>query len=490
VKTEVFVPPGVAVAWAPNPGPQTEALQCEADELLYGGAAAGGKTDFLLVAAIEGVSQKGYKAVIFRRTYPELEHSIIERARELIPAIAGLEHAVENISKHEWAFGGGTKILFRHLEDDAAALAHRSAEYQYIAFDELTTFTERQYRYLASRLRTSKGHTLRLRAATNPGGPGHEWVKRRWAPWLDDQSPVKAVSGETLWCLTNQTTGADVWVPEGTPGAKSRCYIGAKLEDNPHVNADYEATLNTLDPLTRKQLAKGDWDAKPAPKGFFDRKWAPIVDSVPLDCRPVRGWDRAATEQQGSNDPDWTAGVKMSHSESTGLFYVEHVRRLRAGPGGVVEAVKATTKDDGIEVMQVLPCDPASAGKLEASAWLEHLMGYQVDVGYERGDKLTRAKVWSAQACPAPGALYGKFRIVRGDWNEDYLSELEAFPTKGAHDDQVDATSTAFRVLVNGASSGVTLDDYRRYTKDPHDRDAMPSHDKGPRGSIPWKAKR
>jgi predicted phage terminase large subunit-like protein len=468
----------VPVAWAPSPGPQTEALLCEADELLYGGAAGGGKTDFLLVAALADVTQTGYKAVIFRRTYPELESSVIDRARFLIPTIRGFEGAVENTSKHEWSFPSRSRLLFRHLEDDAAAVAHRSAEYQYLGFDELTTFTERQYRYLMSRLRTSKGHRLRVRAASNPGGPGHSWVLKRWAPWLDPEyrgADGKAVSGEIRYYLTHPDTGADVWVPKGTPGAMSRCFIAARLDDNPHLDAGYADRLNAQDPLTRKQLKDGDWSAKPAPKTFFDRAWCPRSDSLPDDLRCVRGWDRAATEEGSGKDPDWTGGVKLGYSEKTALWYLLDVVRLRASPGGVRQKVLETARADGPNVEQVLPCDPGSAGVFEAQQWLSDLAGYVVNVQRETGDKVTRAKTWSAQFAPAPGQAHGRFRYVPGPWCAEYFTELEDFPTPKVHDDQVDATSTAFRVLVEGGGGGGGLSeaDYRRGHRD------LDEHDEG-----------
>lgn len=496
-KTEIAAPSNVPVAWAPSPGPQTEAFLCEADELLYGGAAGGGKTDFLLVAALEDAHKKGYKAVVFRRTYPELESSIIDRARNLIPTVKGFEGAKENTSRHEWIFASGAKLLFRHMEDDAASLTHRSAEYQFIGFDELTTFTERQYKTLLTRLRTSNpGQRLRIRCASNPGGPGHEWVKRRWAPWLDDdfKGPFgRAMSGETRWYLTHPDTGEDIWVLPRTPGAQSRCFIRAKLDDNPHLDPGYAARLASQDPLTRKQLAEGDWSAKPSPKTFFNREWCPVVDRLPADLRCVRGWDRAATEEGMGKDPDYTVGVKVGYSEGEQLFYVLDVVRLRAAPGGVRQKVKETTISDGVNVEQVIPCDPGSAGVFEANDWLVMLAGYVVNVERETGDKITRAKVWSAQFAPPPGAQYGRFRILKGAWNAEYLSELEDFPTPKVHDDQVDATSTAFRVLIEGGGGGGSLTgaDYARLTggrgRERDDDDLLTSRDPGQKkGGLRW----
>jgi len=448
------------------------------------------------VAALEDVHLDGYKAIVFRRTYPELESSIIDAARQLIPTIRGFEHARENTSKHEWTFGK-SRLLFRHMEDDSAALTHRSAEYQFIGFDELTTFTEKQYRTLLSRLRTSRGHRLRIRAASNPGGPGHEWVKRRWAPWLDEDyqgNGGRAVSGEVRYYLTHPETGEDIWVPRGTPGAQSRCFISAKLEDNPHLDAGYKARLNSQDPLTRKQLSEGDWSAKPSPKTFFNREWCPVVDSVPKDVRCCRGWDRAATEPHpGNTDPDYTEGVLLGYSESTDLFYIMDNRGGQVSPGGVKHMIKGTTQDDGYEVEQVIPCDPGGAGVIEADLWLRELTGYPVCTDKETGDKVTRAKAWSAQFAPSPGALYGRFRILRGPWNGPYFNQIEDFPSKGVHDDKVDATSSAFKRLAQGGGGGsaLTAADIARFRTPQGPRDPLARKDSGEmRGGVRWSRRR
>jgi len=257
--------------------------------------------------------------------------------------------------------------------------------------------------------------------------------------------------------------------------------------------AGYKARLNSQDPLTRKQLSEGDWSAKPSPKTFFNREWAPIVDTLPKDLRCVRGWDRAATEEGSGRDPDYTVGVKLGHSESTGLWYVVDVVRLRAAPGGVQRKVYDTTINDGVSTEQVIPCDPGSAGVFESQQWLALLAGYAINVRRETGDKLTRAKVWSAQFAPAPGSAHGKFRIYKAPWNGEYLGELEDFPTPKVHDDQVDATSTAFRVLVEGGGggSGLTKEDLARFRSAPHIRDPLARKDsEEKRGGVRWSRRR
>lgn len=438
--------------WAPQPGPQLAALMCPAYEVLYGGAAGGGKTDYTLADHLrDALLYQFYKGVIFRRSYPELDE-VIQRARWFFPTAC--PDVSERDGGKEWKFPLGGRVLLRHLQDYKAALSHKSAEYTKITFEELTTFEERQYLYLHTRARSSKGVPVSIHSTTNPGGTGHAFVFKRWGPWLDPhyQGP-HAEPGEILWFISGPK-GEDIWVPAGTPNALSRTFIPAKLSDNKMLtkaDASYELRLNAQDPLTREQLKNGNWLAKPSPKTFFNREWAPMVDSVPPDVRVVRGWDRASTEEGAGKDPDWTAGVKVGYSEASDLYYIMDVERFRRAPGGVKRGVKEAATGDGVNCWQIIPVDPGSAGVFEASDWLTTLLGFVVDVSRETGDKVTRARVWSGRFAPEPGQVYGKFRIVRGPWNEAYLSEIEDFPTPNVHDDQVDATSSAFRALVNGS---------------------------------------
>lgn len=444
-------------AWQPQPGPQWQALQCPAFEILYGGAAGGGKTDTLLAAALSHVSKPHYKAVIFRRTYPELEE-VAERAKHLIPQV--WPDAKESSSRHEWRFASGAKLLLRHLEDYNAALKHRSAEYSFVGFDELTTFEERQYRYLFTRCRSSKGLPLQILSATNPGGLGHEWVKERWAPWLATSHPHAALPGELRYVVTDPDTGKDRFVPKGTAGALSRTFIPARLTDNALLTRSdpgYKDRLAAQDPLTRKQLLEGDWDAAPAPKTFFRREWIPTLTERPHQARRVRYWDRAATVESTRNrDPDWTVGLLLSHAQGEGLYTVEDVVRVRLPPAGVRQLVLDTARADGTTIEQALSLDPGSAGVFEGDEYLRALTGYPVSLHRETGDKVVRAKALSAMVAPSPGALYGRLRALAGRWLAALLQELEEFP-EGAHDDQVDALAGAYRVL-SGVSLGHALD--------------------------------
>ena len=206
-------------------GKQREFLALTCFEALYGGAAGGGKSDALIMAALQYVHIPGYAALIIRRTYPDLSKpgAIMDRAKNwFIP---------KGVRWHEqdkrFTFPSGATLNFGILDTERDKFNYQGAEFQFIGFDELTQLPEAWYRYLLSRLRRLRGSEvpLRARGATNPGGIGHEWVKRRF---ID--------------------------------GDGSRVFVPASLDDNPHLDAaEYRFALAQLDSSTRRQLLDGVW---------------------------------------------------------------------------------------------------------------------------------------------------------------------------------------------------------------------------------------
>ena len=175
------------VIWQPHPGPQTAFLRSDVDEVLYGGAAGGGKTDALIVDAVRGYLMPSYRGLLLRRTFPELERSIIPRTRELYPFFGGRY----NDQKKRWVFPSGAVVEMGYLDRDADVYKYHSAEYQFIGFDELTHFTEFQFDYMKSRLRSGRVKMpCRMRAASNPGGVGHVWVKSKFI----DPMPAREIA--------------------------------------------------------------------------------------------------------------------------------------------------------------------------------------------------------------------------------------------------------------------------------------------------------
>lgn len=449
--------------WKPLPGPQTRFLSLITFEAMYGGAAGGGKSDALLVDATRYIGKgygANYKGLLLRRTFPDLEKSLIDRSRDLYPRLGGTYRE----DKRVWRFPGGEKIFFGYMEADRDRLQYQGAAFQFVGFDELTHFSRVQYLYLFSRCRSSKGVPCRIRGATNPGGPGHQWVFERWAAWLDPKHPDPAGPGEVRYFAPRDEgeqrvpRGTMVLLPGDKPGkevpAPGRVFVPAKLDDNPYLLADptYRAGLAMLDPVTRAQLRGGVWTKREGKKLYFDRAWVEVIDAMPPGLRWSRAWDFAATAPSAeATDPDWTRGLMVARWGNKVLF--ADMKSLRDGPGGVEDLLATTSAGDGPGVDQLLPQDPGSAGKSLAAHYQRLITaagGSAKVILVSRKNKLTRFKPFSGFASPPnQGVAY-----VRGPWLDAYFDELEAFEGEDegeGHDDQVDVTSDGFNHLVGPA---------------------------------------
>lgn len=221
--------------------------------------------------------------------------------------------------------------------------------------------------------------------------------------------------------------------------------IRSTSRQNPYLPADFVATLEgTYAGQFRQQEIEGEFVQ---PEGALaQRWWFEIVDAVPASARRVRAWDFAASEKKlNSDDPDFTAGVKVAYHD--GVFYVEDVVRERLEPGDVDRLVMHTVQADGPNVLQRLEQEGGSAGKRISHYMIRMLAGYNVKAVPVTGDKVTRAMPWLAQA------QAGNVKVLRAHWNEEWLSEVELFP-QGPHDDMVDGTSDATDELA-GSAGGV-----------------------------------
>jgi hypothetical protein len=263
-----------------------------ADELLYGGAAGGGKSRWLRAEVLATLLRfPGSAGVIFRRTFADLSRADghILSLQEEIPTSVGRYNAGE----HAWTFHNGSRLELAHLQRDADVLKYQGAAYSVIAFDELTQFNEFQYRYMLSRLRVSgsvrdamaeAGWRPRMLAAANPGGPGHAWVKARF---IDPAPP------EMLW--------RPAAAPE-EPNPGTRIFIPAKLSDNPHLDASYGDRLASLGEDERRALRDGDWDVFAGQRFAAWRRATHVIDPEQLPI-PLGGVPRAVGVDYGLDAP-------------------------------------------------------------------------------------------------------------------------------------------------------------------------------------------
>lgn len=261
--------------WKPLEGVQTEALESKADILLYGGAAGGGKTDMLL-----GCARQHHRAIIFRRVFPNLR-GVIDRAKEIYPQFGG----VYNESTHRWAFPTRHQVHFGMMQHEENKKQYQGRPYSLYGFDEITEFTESQFRFVTGWNRsTVKGERCRIICTTNPPTTADgEWIIKFWGPWLDTQHPNPAKPGELRWFTTNKK-GEDVELMTGDPVVidgeerrpRSRTFIPAKIQDNPFLaNTDYIATLQALPEPLRSKLLKGDFTAgrEDVPNQLIPTQW-------------------------------------------------------------------------------------------------------------------------------------------------------------------------------------------------------------------------
>ena len=215
-------------------------INSKAFETLFGGAAGGGKSYGQLVdALLYALKYPKSKQIIFRRTFPDLERSIIRTSLEFYPK----EVASYNSSKHIWRFKNGSIIDFGYIDNENDVYQYQSAEYDVIRFDELTHFTEYMYVYMISRCRGANPYPKYIKSSTNPGGVGHSWVKERF---IDIGEPNKI---------------HNIKQEDGT--TTSRIFIPSLVQDNLFLMAndpDYLKRLQNLPEKEKKALLYGEWD--------------------------------------------------------------------------------------------------------------------------------------------------------------------------------------------------------------------------------------
>lgn len=265
--------------WHPHAGPQEEAFRhFYVDEVLYGGAKGGGKTDWLLFDFLDPdlMQKPHYRGIIFRRTFPRLRE-VIDRSQQWFTK---LENAPE-YSKNErcWTFPTGAKLFFAHCQYEESKYDYQGHEYHYMAFDQIEEFTQSQFEFLKVQSRTTDPDIhIRHRATANPGNVGHLWVKRRW---IDNKVPMQVYRDKLG--LTSM-------------------FIPAQVYDNPAIMLNdpmYVKRLEALPEQERKALLEGDWNIF---AGQYFKEWRPAVHVIEPFHIPAH-WKRFISLDYGSKKP-------------------------------------------------------------------------------------------------------------------------------------------------------------------------------------------
>lgn len=373
------------------------------------------------MSALQYVCVPGYSALLLRQTYPQLAgpDGFIDRCNAWL-AGSGARYSITN---KRWTFPSGATLSFDHCERDDDRYKFQSFAYHFVGVDELTQWkTDRVYRYVGfSRVRkpsqndslaacpncgmTAADIPLRTRAATNPGGPGNNWVYERF--------------------ILNKG-------PE-------RKFMPSRITDNPSLDAEaYIKGLNELDSVERARLLDGNWDIREE-GGLFKQEWFTITGNLPSDLKMVRYWDLAATAKTKTNDPDWTVGALVGMKD--GRYFIMDIRRMRGTPYEVETLIKNTAELDGISTAIVMEQEPGSSGVNVIDHYARQvLVGMNFRGQRSIGSKRERAFVFSS------ASEAGNVMLMRAGWNSVFIDECEVFPY-GNHDDQIDAVSGAIQAL-------------------------------------------
>lgn len=445
----------------PQAGPQETFLSCDADFVVFGGAAGGGKTWALLLEDLRHLDNPKFGSVTFRRTFTQIdqEGGLWQKSIEIYPLVG----AKPNVSKHRWTFPKGSRAGFAHAATRKDVYNYQGGEIALLKFDEITHFKEDEVFYLISRNRSTSGVKAYIRATCNPDPDS--WLASFLDWWIaEDGYAIKERSGVVRWFARSED--GFLWAdtkeellelhPQIDPEQPmSFSFILSRLKDNKKLlesDPSYRSKLLNLPKVEREKLLGdedrgGNWKIREAKGLYFKQQYFEIINSLPTELCFTRAWDFAGTKPNTSNrDPDWTIGLRGGKAKD-GTLYLDDMVFIREEPGPTERLYQKTVIRDGKEIRQLIPQDPGEAGKKVAQhrMTLDGLQGHSVRPIRRTGSKEVNAEPASAYA------EKGLIKIKRAHWNKFFFQQVEEFP-EGNHDDIVDCLSD----LVNHAPKYTT----------------------------------
>jgi|TARA_R100000406_G_scaffold771_1_gene872 hypothetical protein len=298
------------VIFQPNDGPQTEFLAASEREVFYGGARGGGKSYAMLVDPLRYCDKQKHRALLIRRTMPELRDLINHSQQLYSKAYPGAKWREQ---EKEWRFPSGARIEFGYAENLTDALRYQGQSYTWIGIDELPQYpTQDIYNFLRSSLRSVDPEIpVFMRATGNPGNVGSQWVKEMF---VDPAKP-------------NSKFDIEIQTPNGVKKI-SRRFIPAKLQDNPYLmqTDDYYAMLASLPEVQRKQFLDGNWEA------FEDSSFPEFNKDLhvvkPFDI--PRGWMKFRAADWGYSSPACCLWFAIDFDNNIFIYRELYTKKLTA----------------------------------------------------------------------------------------------------------------------------------------------------------------